>query len=160
MKTVTTRRIIRPTGGPDPVAPAPMRATPPPLPALQPKRTLWSSWTDRFAKVEQLSAGLLRDVDRIKAAPRQADLAEARRLQDFYLTPWTELQDTFEAAAGTEVNETLRRDYRTYLDLRANLIRALVRRCLAPGDGSVAQLNASLLALQQFIEARRSGSAR
>lgn len=156
MKTVTTRRVIRPAGGPDPVAPAPMRATPPPLPALVPKRTLWSSWTDRFAKVEQFSSSLAQEVERIRAKPRQPDLAEARRLQDLYLTPWTELQDTFEAAAGAEVGEALRNDYRSYLDLRASLIRALVRRCLAPGDAAVAQLDAAMLALQNFVDARRS----
>lgn len=156
MHTVTTRRVIRPKDGPDPVA-APARSPSGRSPALESKKTtLWSSWLDRFAKVEQFSIGLNQEVERISAKPRQADLAEARRMQDLYLTPWTELQDTFDAAAGAELGERLRADYRAYLDLRTALVRALIRRCLAPGDSAVAQLDAARLALQQFVDARRS----
>ncbi len=155
MHTVTTRRVIRPKDGPDPAV-APARGTAGRSPALEPKKTtLWSSWLDRFAKVEQFSAGLAQEVERIRAKPRQADLAEARRLQDQFLTPWTELVDTFDAVAGAELSEALRTDYRAYLDLRTALVRALIRRCLAPSDGAVAQLDAAKLALQQFVDARR-----
>lgn len=157
MHTVTTRRVIRPKDGPDPALAPARSAGGGRSPALEPRKTtLWSSWLDRFAKVEQFSTSLAQEVERIRAKPRQADLAEARRLQDHYLTPWSELVDTFDAAAGAELSEALRSDYRAYLDLRTGLVRALIRRCLAPSDGAVAQLDAARLALQQFVDARRN----
>ncbi len=155
MKTVTTRRIIRPAGGPAPVAP-PTRATPPPLPALQPKKpTLWSNWLARFAKVEELGSSLNAECERVRGKPRQPDLVEARRLQDVFLDPWTELQETFDASVGSEVTDALRNDYHTYLDLRGALIRCLIRRCLAPGEAAIAQLDTAWQALQAFVDARR-----
>ena len=156
MNQVTTRRVIKPSGGVKP--PEPLNRQPnSPSAALQPKKpTLWASWLERFAKVEQFSAGLAAETELIRAKPRLADVTDARRLQDHYLTPWTELLDTFDAAAGAQVSDCLRADYRAYLELRTALIRSLIRRCLAPSDAAVAQLDAAKLALQQFVDARRN----
>ncbi len=158
MKTVTTRRVIRPAGGPDPVR-APVRPTPPAdMAALVPKKTtLWSSWLERFGAFERAtSATINADLARLRALPRQPDVDEARRLQERYLSPWSELQDTFEAVAGSELSEALRSDYLTYLELRASVMRGMIKRCLVPSDSSVAQLEAAVEALQRFIDARRS----
>lgn len=158
MKTVTTRRVIRPAGGPDPAS-LPQRHTPAaPLPALQPKKSLWSAWLDRFAAFEQAAGtAITQDLARIRALPQQPDVAEARRLQERYLGPWSELVDTFDAVAGSEVADNLRNDYQTYLELRATMMRCMIRRCLVPSPGAIAQLDAAVEALQHFIEARRSG---
>ena len=158
MQQVTTRRVIKPSSGVQPPAPL-MRMPTAPSEALQPKKqTLWTAWLERFAQVEQYSSGLAQEAARIQTRPLVADMAEARRLQDNYLTPWSELIETFEAVAGGEVREALRNDYRSYLDLRTGLVRALIRRCLAPGETSVRQLTGAMLALQTFVDARRSGS--
>jgi len=158
MNQVTTRRVIKPKDGVQPVEPH-VRPSSAPSDALQPKvkpqTTLWTAWLERFAKVEQFSAGLAQEAERIKAKPLHADVAEARRLQDTYLTPWNELVETFDAAAGAEVPPGLRADYGRYLELRTGLVRALIRRCLAPHGGSILQLDAALAALQAFVEARR-----
>ncbi len=154
MRTVATLRVFRPKDGPDPAAAPARAASGGRSPALEPRKTtLWSTWLDRFAK---FSAGLAEEVERIRAKPRQADLAKARRLQDHFLSPWTELVDTFDAVAGTGLSDALRADHRSYLDLRTALVRALIRRCLAPSDGAVAQLDAAQLALQPFVDARRN----
>jgi hypothetical protein len=158
MKTVTTRRIIRPAAGPDPLR-APVRPSPPgDLTALEPRKTtLWSSWLERFSAFEQAtSAPINADLARLRSQPRQADLGEARRLQEQYLNPWIELQHTFDAVAGSDLGEALRADYRAYLELRANVMRGMLKRCLVPNDSSVAQLEAAVEALQRFIEARRT----
>lgn len=154
MKTITTRRIIKPAAGVQPAVIMPSSAA---VPALIPKTTLWSSWLDRFAALDRQAGGLTTEVERSRNGPRQPDLAEARRLQDTYLTPWTALQDTFEAAAGDGIAEALRADYRAYLDVRLALIRALVRRQLAPSVSAVGQVDAAAAAVQRFIDARRSG---
>jgi len=126
------------------------RQTPPPQPA-----TLWNAWLSRFAKVEQFSADLTQVAERIRTRARIADPVEGRRLQDQYLNLWMELLETFDAAAGSEVVDALRRDYLAYLNLRVGLIRALIRRCLAPSDTTVTQVESAMQAQQDFIAARR-----
>lgn len=158
MKEVTTRRVIKPKSGVHPIEP---HVRPPSMagealePKAKPVSTLWTAWLDRFARIEQFSTGLAQETERIKAKPLHADVAEARRLQDTYLTPWNELVDTFEAAVDPAVPEALRLDYRRYLELRTGLVRALIRRCLAPHSGSILQLDAAQQALQAFVDARR-----
>lgn len=157
MNQVTTRRVIKPKSGVHPVEPH-VRASAAGEalePKARPATTLWTAWLERFAKVEQFSAGLVQEAERIKAKPQHADVPEARRLQETYLAPWDELVGTFEAAIDPSVSETLRADYRRYLELRTGLIRALIRRCLAPHDGSILQLDAAMHALQAFVDARR-----
>lgn len=156
-KTVTTRRIIRPSGGVE------ARVEPPRSEALQSRpakpTTLWGSWQVRFAAQEQqMALALAIDLDRARQLPRQADLPEVRRLQAVWLDPWSGLQETFDAAASTtQLPEALLRDYRLFLGLRAAQLRALTRCFLAPTEASVRQLDEAQTALDRFIAARRAG---
>lgn len=155
-KTVTTRRVIRPSGGVD----AP-RVEAPRSEALQPRTakptTLWGSWQARFASLEQqIALALPADLERAHQ-PRQADLPEVRRLQAVWLDPWSGLQETFDAAASSAtLPEALLRDYRLFLGLRAAQLRALVRCFLAPTAASIRQLDDAQAALDAFIAARRT----
>jgi hypothetical protein len=157
-KTVTTRRIIRPSG--DTEAP---RVEPPRSEALQQRATkpttLWGSWQARFASLEQqMALALPSDLERARQ-PRQADLTEVRRLQAVWLDPWSGLQETFDAAAsGTVLSDELLRDYRLFLSLRAAQLRALTRCFLAPTAVSVRQLDETQAAIETFIAARRADS--
>lgn len=156
-KTVTTRRVIRPSA--DAETP---RVEMPRSEALQQRTTkpttLWGSWQSRFASLEQqMALALPSDLERARQ-PRQADLPEVRRLQAVWLDPWSGLQETFDAAASsTALPEALLRDYRLYLGLRASQLRALVRCYLAPTAASIHQLDEAQAAIDTFIAARRSG---
>ncbi len=156
-KTVTTRRVIRPSAGVEaprvemPRSEALVQRTAKPT-------TLWGSWQVRFASLEQqMALALPSDLERARQ-PRQPDLPEVRRLQAVWLDPWSGLQETFDAAAsGTALPEALLRDYRLFLGLRAAQLRALTRCFLAPTAASIRQLDEAQGALDSFIAARRSG---
>ncbi len=155
--TVTTRRVIRPSTGVEPPPALPSAASAALQPKAPAKLTLWSSWQARLAAMErQSSSTMASDLAKVRAMPRQPDLAEARRLQTTYVDPWTDLQETFEAAVSTtNVHETMLRDYRQFLTIRANLVRTMVKRCLAPSEQNLQQLEASAAEIERFIAARR-----
>lgn len=159
MKTVTTRRVIRPSAGAEEA-----RVEPPRGEALQPRPRpaatgLWGAWQGRMADLEgQMAAALDVDLHRMRQLPRQPDLPAARRLQAVWQDPWSGLKETFEAAAASAgLGEALVRDYRIYLGLRDTQLRALVRCALAPGRPQVQQLEVAQAALDAFIAARRGG---
>ena len=155
--TVTTRRVIRPSTGvePPPALPSAPSAALQPKPAA--KLTLWSSWQTRLAAMErQMSPAMASDLAKVRAMPRQPDLSEARRLQTAYVDPWADLQETFEAAASTtDLHDEMLRDYRQFLNIRANLVRAMVKRCLAPSEQNLRQLEDAAAEVERFIAARR-----
>lgn len=155
-KTVTTRRMIRPSAGVEqPQVQAPRSEA---LQRVIRPTTLWGSWQARLADCEgRLSTALAADIGQARLR-RTPDLAEVRRLQAQWLEPWESLVETFEAAAaGASLHAALESDYRAYLGLRAGQLRALVRCALNPGEGALRQLDGAQGALDAFIAARRGG---
>jgi len=155
-KTVTTRRMIRPSTGVE--QPQVQASRSEALQRVIRPTTLWGSWRARLADIEgRMSAALAADIGQARLR-RTADLAEVRQLQARWLEPWDGLVETFEAAAaGASLHAELERDYRTYLGLRAGQLRALVRCALNPGEGALRQLDVAQDALDRFIAARRAG---
>ncbi len=105
-----------------------------------------------------LAANLPADLTKIRTAPSQPDLAEARRLQALYVDPWSGLVDTFDASSSTtDLPDQVLRDYRQYLALRAATFSTLVKRCLAPSEQNQRLLEAASSEVERFIAARRTG---
>lgn len=150
LKTVTTRRVIRPGASP----PAQVQ---PPSAALSAKPSMWEGWLQRFDDAERAASA--RDgQDRAlwTGLPQRPDATLGRQVQANLLQPWVSLLETFDlASTGVELPSAQRASYPAYLRLRVAYYDAVVKRCLAPGPGSIAALEQAGARLDAAMAARR-----